>query len=452
MKKFTDTQKKWALTATMIAALGCSVSFNPHTNGYAALDFASTSSDVVTKKLKLDDQVLKVHYIPTGKKTTAVVTGGSDCVVCNTYVIDKKLKDDADTLTDIQVELVQQIAAKQDGEEVEESADDDRSERDEELEEARKERKEKIAEARKEKKKAKEDYKEIARRMKLADCGDDEMNFGMDRATCLSTELLSILDSKKQYSSTAVFEYFSNEVQPKILEQLLDPSTVNPNNPYSPKVADRALNAIKSLMKGLPSAYNTTRESVVYLGAQSIHASAALQQEYLSKFAATGSSEAKLYATAQQGWTTSLADNLKNIISTSAIMGGLAKGTISQSQANRIFQNNYELYANAVQAGTSLWTVKGQPINFGAYSLPEPKYANVLGMPDMQPGVVQAEQGPDLSSRILVIERGSNNNGAIPMLQSNTSNIQFGTPNQIDPRVQQQLMELRASQIYHRAQ
>lgn len=100
MKKFTDTQKKWALTATMIAALGCSVSFNSGTRS-ATLDLAS-ESNTISDSVKVGNKVINVRLTSTIDQRTVIEQSPAtdaegkatfECDDCRTYIVKQPLGD-----------------------------------------------------------------------------------------------------------------------------------------------------------------------------------------------------------------------------------------------------------------------------------------------------------------------------------------------------------------------
>ncbi|MBV2169209.1 MAG: hypothetical protein KUL82_10935 [Bdellovibrio sp.] len=119
MKTFTYPQKKWVMTAALLAVLGFNVSLNSHQDGIASADFASTSGDLVESRLVTTDGVMPVKYINNGESEVLAVvpkkmTEGKVCDTCGyeTIPLTTKNKEDIDALNVQLLRALQKVRPK----------------------------------------------------------------------------------------------------------------------------------------------------------------------------------------------------------------------------------------------------------------------------------------------------------------------------------------------------
>ncbi|AFY02941.1 hypothetical protein [Bdellovibrio bacteriovorus] len=206
--KFTYPQKKWVLTSALLAVLGFNVSFNTHNDGIASADFASTSGDLTESKVYTAEGVMPVKYIDNGdeevlalvpKRTTEGKVCEGKCGY-DTIVLSAKNKSDIDALNvELMKKLAEQPAApKKKVAKKEEVAEADAEATGEEVVE--KKAVDHFEKLRKECKR----HKEIA-----------------DALSCLAPGFTDILnDEKKDVTSSEASKFFSEAIQPLLVEQL----------------------------------------------------------------------------------------------------------------------------------------------------------------------------------------------------------------------------------------
>ena len=111
MKTFTYPQKKWVMTAALLAALGFNVSFNNNNRTFSSGEFASTN--IIESELVTADGVMPIKYIPNGESGVLAIvpkkmTEGKVCETCgyDTIAITSQNRDDIKALN---VQLLQAL-------------------------------------------------------------------------------------------------------------------------------------------------------------------------------------------------------------------------------------------------------------------------------------------------------------------------------------------------------
>ena len=115
MKSFTHTQKKWAMSAALLLALGFNFSYNnKHSYGVSSMDFASTD-EIVEGKLTTSAGVATVKYVKVSdKKVLAIrpqIVEGKFCDTCanKTTEIDASFGKEVGDIDKLNVALLKQM-------------------------------------------------------------------------------------------------------------------------------------------------------------------------------------------------------------------------------------------------------------------------------------------------------------------------------------------------------
>lgn len=302
MKKFTDTQKKWALTATMIAVLGCSVSFNPHTNGFASLDMAS-SSDVAVDELLRGDGEFDVTFARSGKKTTTVVSPkeveGKASVDCGclgngTFVIEQEFKNDPNTIKQLKIATMALMDKMKAGKpEVVKVASAPITAK--EIEKEKRTAKSNERKKGKTKETVLQDY-DLIRDTVLDACKSDEDE--PTYANCMSDELVAILndsndgelsDNKERMNRKsaklypeAAYKFFTEEIEP-LLKEKIQAYASGPSVETSQGNND-AFKTIRNLTRNIPTGYASLRERVIGTSMTAVEVHAVQAQQFAMQY------------------------------------------------------------------------------------------------------------------------------------------------------------------------
>jgi hypothetical protein len=466
MKKFTDTQKKWALTATMIAALGCSVSFNSHTNGFASLDLASESDGHKLIQVPTSKGMLDVHLIAAGDKTTAVTSpvkdaegkATFDCKECiKTMTLDKKITDNvADIQVAIMAELVKAPAKKE--EKVVKEASEVREERKTSgRDEAplREERKSKL-------RSETNDEAEL-----LADYIDDKCSSGQDddgrrrrssnkSSNCVADNFLAYA-TKYKVSDSVLANYYIEEIEPDLAEQISGSIDSQDEDGY--RESTNADETISKLLRKLPGdGTRKLRQAIVQTSTKAVVRSAAEARRLVLKAKQSRRTIDLKAAIDQINATGAYAEELR-VFNQDALFDLDGNNKISQAQARSIYNSAYGNVVEDIKTGIVQWVpaqAYGNPnaINIDTYQLPTFKNGLNFGS-DIGGGVLRApgygnndnSNSSDWSGQ--GVNQGSNNGVLIApqMLQQNTSNgTQFGQPRTASPQALEAARQIRAQQ------
>lgn len=267
MKTFTYSQKKWVMTATLLAVLGFNVSFNSHTNdGIATADFASTVTEgVVQGKIYTAAGVVPVKYIDNGEdKVLAIVpkkmTEGKVCDSCgyDSIPLNVKNKQDIDVLN---VELMKSISKKSEtpvAEKVE-----DKKESEAQGEEGEKDLK-------------KDFFADIEK------CDSKEKT--SDLLSCRTSKFIKIIRSNtKDIEKEDAYSYYKENIESLLASQVAESrriinrqrrSAVMPGQ-WSPfaesddfqespaEMRDDALKSMRELLSGIPAKFENIRRRLV---------------------------------------------------------------------------------------------------------------------------------------------------------------------------------------------
>jgi hypothetical protein len=468
MKRFTDTQKKWALTATMIALLGCSVSFNSNNTGNSSVDLASESEELmVPTNVKIGKEDIKVRLIKMSDKETTVVLPPQknsegkvlfECADCSTFVLNKKLRNDSDTIAEFQAEIVKKWTnTKEEKKEIVKAASDVKEER------KTGGRRERIA---------KEDRDEDLRSDVDDEAADlasyvDEKCLGKsakdsdrrERRNSKSVSCVSkyFLDYVKKYeiSESVTAKYYQKMIEPKILNRIRD--GIRSQTEDGLDSSDEAFETITTLLQELPTESSLLRKAIVMTSTKAVTKSASTARQMVAQATATHRTSDLAAAIDQINATGSLADNL-SIMNQDALFNLNGDNNISMSEARNIYSSAYGRIAQDVKTGMMKWIpvqAMSNPnaVNVNAYQVPvigndmRIGYATELGQ-----GVLAAPGSNNNSNwgNNNLLNGQQNNNGVLiapQQLQQNTSNgTQFGQPRAVTPEAMRAAQNIRSQQ------
>lgn len=487
MKKFTDTQKKWALTATMIAVLGCSVSFNSQQYKVTSLELSS-EAEVETatpkeKKLefaKLDlptaDGMLKASLVSVGENTAVHLsprtnTEGKaefECPQCTedaiiikqpllksnlgniSVAIAAKLEKDKNKVVKVANETVKDDS---DDSDVELSAKD--KERDERKDEARKEREERKAEAQREKDQYKDDMALLKDAMEDADCRSEETK--AEKLECLTKTYMETLDEeisvrykdrkgrtkieKRPINSKAALDFYVKNIEPSLKSDLRRSGG----------------SSLFEVLAGLPSDFNNVRERALSGTTAAFYQATVEYRDSILQAKQTQNPNDKLKAQQAQVMVQNLYRDLSQN-NASALREAFERGNIGYDEATDLYDKGFDRVASNLFSGSSQWLTLNQQgrivANLDAYTLPTPVGGNFdnlnlnTGRTNSIPGAVPApgyQNGRTANARGSVnsasivaptaeeVVNGTARQAIVVIEPGNSEGLQFGQPRTLTP-------------------
>lgn len=398
MKKFTDTQKKWALTATMIAALGCSVSFNSQTNGMASLDLASEG---VTGTVEVEkNKIINLRIKSTTDSQTIVEQSPAkdaegkatfECNDCKTFIVPQPLGDGEEMLKAVSKAIkqkwsqnsIENAVAKaidlrddKDEERAPETKESEeiserQRERDERREEARLEREEKKAEQKREKDEYKNDMARLKKAAADADC--KEFRNKGEKMQCLTQAYLSTLEEEIDFkvkddkgrtvtesrpvNSSAAFDYFVKTIEPSLRSDI--------KRGASP--------AFHNFLASIPPDFNNVREQVLSGTKTSYYEAAVEYRNSIVRAKTTQSPVDKRIALENKTYMLGLYDNLLST-NRSALFEASRRGNIEPGEMKDVFDRSFYRGASSIHDISSRWITFDQRnqaiVNLDSYPLP----------------------------------------------------------------------------------
>lgn len=389
MKKFTDTQKKWALTATMIAALGCSVSFNSGTRS-ATLDLAS-ESNTISDSVKVGNKVINVRLTSTADQRTVVEESPTttaegkatfECDDCRTYIVKQPLGDGEAMLKAVTKAIKLKYSNS-----VEDAVMDAMDVRKDEVAESRSrnDRPAPETEERRRGRLSEEEQLEI-----LTDatkkCDTRRYDDDYDKSKCRATALVQALKVHKgKISQKISSQFYRDEISDGFANQIADFNTLNGD---TKEYIDDSLQEIKTLMKQLPKDQLLLRYELAATSAKAF--AQKYQQSQIDAMSNPFSAEG------QRGILDTVFLQNQLYISNE---GSLKSSGISLEDANKIFQYAYKVPVDAIMHQNQLNNQNLNGVN------------NNIGLNSRIPGVVPAPgyENQNLNSRSNINNLGRNN-------------------------------------------
>lgn len=267
MKPFTNTQKKWAMTACLLGALTFNLSMHSNAIQSFEADFASTEDqDAKSDILETNSRgTVKVRYVKDGTGTIAEVskmTEGKVCENCGkSYIpMDTSFGD----ITKLNMALVKQLDGKK------AKAEESKEEKDEKAEDK------KIADEEAKEKKAEEariakdkrDKAQLLRDMKVCDA-----DVAAEKADCMVEAYLSLIKTKDRSEKTRVskevsLDVFRKQIEPKIKDVLTTNTKIFENaeeqRQYNNEIKSMLL-TLDKIKSNLPEEQNNVRARTVTL-------------------------------------------------------------------------------------------------------------------------------------------------------------------------------------------
>lgn len=267
MKNFTYPQKKWVMTAALLAVLGMNVSFNSQKSGIASADFASTSADLVESKVYTSEGAMPVKYIANGEtQVLAVVpkkmTEGKVCDNCgyDTIPLTVQNKSDIDSLN---VALMKVLEGNRRDTKSSSATPEVEIEATEETKVARK-----------------TDYfKNI-----VSDCDSTTINESSS-LNCITDKYLDILNDRrksKNISANDAHQFYVDAIQPRLFKQIAQASSLGrasrdqvtsgifdpdfdlrANQQKIQSLLEHTIFNMKEMTQTLPSKYELTRSKIL---------------------------------------------------------------------------------------------------------------------------------------------------------------------------------------------
>jgi hypothetical protein len=460
MKRFTDTQKKWALTATMIAVLGCSVSFNSNNTGNSSVDLASESEELmVPTNVKIGKEDIKVRLIKMSDKETTVVLPPQknsegkvlfECADCSTFVLNKKLRNDSDTIAEFQAEIVKKWTnTKEEKKEIVKAASDVKEDKeDREVSERDERREERRAEAKREK----DEYQDDLDLLKDAaeDCRSESTK---------SEKLKCVIDAYSDTLSQEISFTYKNRKG----------KTVKDSRPLNPKAAlefytkniesgvksdlrrTGGNSALYEVLASLPSDFNNVRQKALSSSTAALYEATVDYRDSIARAMQSRNPSDQVKAQQNQANLQQLNSSL-SANNTSALLEASRRGNIEYSEARELFELGYERPASNLTDISSKWlTINSQGRivpNLNSYPLP----TSISGSFD---GMDLSERLSNMRADGVLPAPGSNttnpsnrSNMVAPVLlqQNSSSGAQFGQPRSLSPEALRASQDIRSQQ------
>jgi hypothetical protein len=458
MKKFTDTQKKWALTATMIAVLGCSVSFNSNNTGNSSVDLASESEELmVPTNVTIGKEDIKVRLIKMSDKETTVVLPPQknsegkvlfECADCSTFVLNKKLRNDSDTIAEFQAEIIKKWTSKKEEKVVKEASgnvkedkeDRDVSERDEKREARR-------AEAKREKDEYQDDLdllKDAAEDCRIESTKSEKLKCVIDVYSDTLSEEISFkyknrkgetVTGSRQINAKAALDFYTKNIESGVKSDL---RRTGGNS------------ALYEVLASLPSDFNNVRQKALSSSTVALYEATVDYRDSIARAMQSRSPVDQVRAQKNQSDLQELNKSLW-ANNSSALLEASRRGNIEYSEARELFELGYERPATSLDDISSKWltlNAQGRIVpNLNSYPLP----TSISGSFD----------GLDLSQRLnnmradgVLPAPGSTTNPsnrsnlvAPELLQQNSSDgLQFGQPRSLSPEALRASQQIRSQQ------